>query len=125
MRGKWLSLRISPRAPCVDLPGWVFASMLTVMPAYLIARVEVTDWTRYREYTQATPEVVARYGGKFIIRGGEITVLEGEPETRRLVVIEFPSLDQAKAFYHSPEYSQVKSLRAAAAVGQFLAIDGA
>ena len=99
--------------------------MLAAMPAYIIARVEVTDWTRYREYTKATPAAVARYGGKFIIRGGEITTLEGEPETRRLVVIEFPSLEQAKAFYQSPEYSQVKTLRAGAAVGQFLAIDGA
>jgi uncharacterized protein (DUF1330 family) len=95
------------------------------MPAYIIARVEVTDWTRYREYTKQTPGAIARYGGKFIVRGGEITTLEGEPETRRLVVIEFPSLDQAKAFYHSPEYSQVKALRAGAAVGQFLAVEGA
>jgi uncharacterized protein (DUF1330 family) len=95
------------------------------MSAYIIARVEVTDWARYREYTKETSAAIARYGGKFIIRGGEITTLEGEPETRRLVVIEFPSLDQAKAFYHSPEYTRVKGLRAGAAVGQFLAVEGA
>jgi len=95
------------------------------MPAYIIARVEVTDWTRYREYTKATPEVIARYGGKFIIRGGEIVTLEGEPETRRLVVIEFPTLKQAQEFYHSPGYSKVKQIRAGAAVGQFIAVEGA
>ena len=95
------------------------------MPAYIIARVEVTDWTRYREYTKATPKVIARYGGKFIIRGGEIVTLEGQPETRRLVIIEFPTLEQAKKFYHSPEYTQVKLLRAGAAVGQFIAVEGA
>jgi len=95
------------------------------MPAYIIARVEVTDWNRYREYTKATPAAIARYNGRFIVRGGEIATLEGEPETRRLVVIEFPSLEQAKAFYHSPEYAQARKLRAGAAIGQFLAVPGA
>jgi uncharacterized protein (DUF1330 family) len=95
------------------------------MPAYIIARVEVTDWTKYREYTKATPEVIARFGGKFIVRGGNIVALEGEPETRRLVLIEFPSLEQAQAFYYSAEYGEVKKLRAGAAIGQFLAVEGA
>lgn len=94
------------------------------MPAYLIARVEVTDWDRYREYTKATPEAIARYGGKFIVRGGEVVALEGEPENRRLVVIEFPTLERAMEFFHSPEYTRVKALRAGAAVGQFLVVDG-
>jgi uncharacterized protein (DUF1330 family) len=94
------------------------------MPAYLIARVDVTNWERYRQYTGATPAVIARYGGKFIVRGGEIVTLEGEPERRRLVVIEFPSLARAQEFYHSPEYSKVKELRSGAAIGQFIAVDG-
>ena len=94
------------------------------MPAYLIARIEVTDWERYRHYTAATPEVIARFGGRFIVRGGPVTVLEGEAEPRRLVVIEFPSLERARQFYHSPEYSRVKALRAGAALGQVLAVDG-
>ena len=94
------------------------------MPAYIIARVEVTDWTKYREYTQATPAAIARYGGKFIIRGGDVVNLEGEPETRRLVVIEFPTLEQAKTFYNSPEYGAAKKLRAGAAIGQFIAVNG-
>lgn len=94
------------------------------MPAYIIARVEVTDWERYRQYTKATPEVIGRYGGKFIVRGAESVTLEGEPEKRRLVIIEFPTLERAKEFYHSLEYTQVKGLRAGAAVGQFLAVEG-
>ena len=99
-------------------------SIVLNMPAYIIARVEVTDWERYREYTKATPAAIARFGGKFIIRGGEIVTLEGSEETRRIVVIEFPHLDSAKAFFHSPEYSEAKKLRIGAAVGQFLAIEG-
>ncbi len=94
------------------------------MPAYLIARVEVTDWARYREYIKATPEVIARFGGKFIVRGGEVVTLEGPEEKRRVVIIEFPTLGQAKAFYHSDAYAKVKAWRAGAANGQFLAIDG-
>ena|SRR5215471_21752643 len=94
------------------------------MPAYIVARVEVTDPVRYQEYIKATPAAIARYGGKFIIRGGELITLEGPLETRRLVVIEFPSLEQAKAFFSSEEYGRAKALRTGAAVGQFLAVQG-
>ena len=94
------------------------------MPAYIIARVDVTDWNRYREYTQATPAAIEHFGGKFIVRGGEIVTLEGPLETHRIVVIEFPSLQRAKEFYYSEEYSKVKKLRERAATGQFLAMEG-
>ena len=94
------------------------------MPAYLIARVDVTDWDRYREYTKATPSAIAKFGGKFIVRGGEIVTFEGPQETRRLVILEFPTLDRAKEFYHSAEYSEVRKLREGAATGQFIAVEG-
>jgi uncharacterized protein (DUF1330 family) len=94
------------------------------MPAYLIARVQVTDWERYREYMKATPAAIEKYGGKFVVRDGEMITLEGPPETGRVVIIEFPSLDQAKTFYHSEEYSRAKKLREGAATGHFLAIEG-
>ncbi len=94
------------------------------MPAYIIARVEVTDASRYQEYTKLTPAAIARYGGAFIVRGGKTVTLEGEPETRRLVVIEFPSLDRAQAFYDSPEYRAARQVRAGAAISQFLAVEG-
>ena len=94
------------------------------MPAYIIARIRVTDWERYREYTKATPAAIARFGGRFVVRGGETITLEGPQETSRVVVIEFPNLDNAKAFYQSEEYSSAKKLREGAATGQFLAVDG-
>jgi len=94
------------------------------MPAYLIARVEITNWDRYREYTRATPAAIAAFGGKFIVRAGEMATLEGPVETRRIVIIEFPSYAQAKAFYNSKEYAAAKKLREGAAIGQFLVIDG-
>ena len=94
------------------------------MTAFILARVEITDWDRYKEYVKDTPGVVEKYGGRFIARGGKVETLEGSEEKRRLVLIEFPSFEKAKEFYYSQEYQEVKKLRAGAALGQFLAIDG-
>jgi uncharacterized protein (DUF1330 family) len=94
------------------------------MSAYIIARIQVTDPAKYQEYTKLTPGAIARYGGKFIVRGGKTVSLEGEPENRRLVVIEFPTLQQAQAFYDSPEYGAARQVRYGAAVAQFLAVEG-
>jgi len=94
------------------------------MTAYLLGRVAITDPDRYKEYMKETPGVIEKYGGRFIVRGGKVETLEGAEETRRLVLIEFPSFEKAKEFYCSPEYQEAKKLRAGAAVGQFLAIDG-
>jgi len=94
------------------------------MAAYLLARVEITDWDRYKEYTKKTPGVIAKYGGRFIVRAGDMVTLEGPEETRRVVLIEFPSYEKAKEFYHSQEYQEAKKLREGAATGQFLVIDG-
>jgi uncharacterized protein (DUF1330 family) len=94
------------------------------MPAYIIARIEVTNWERYREYTAATPGVIERFDGRFIVRGGEVTALEGPAETRRVVVIQFPSMARLKEFWNSPEYAPVKKLREVASTGQFIAIEG-
>lgn len=94
------------------------------MPAYIIVRIDVTDWDQYRKYTEATPPIVARYGGRFIIRGGRMETLEGPEESGRIVVLEFPSWEDARAFYHSAEYGEARKIRENAADGQFLVIDG-
>jgi len=94
------------------------------MTAFILARVEITDWDRYKEYVKETPGAVKKYGGRFIVRGGKVETLEGSEEKRRLVLIEFPSFEKAREFYYSQEYQEAKKLRAGAAVGQFLAIDG-
>ena len=94
------------------------------MTAFILARVEITDWDRYKEYVKDTPGVVEKYGGRFIARGGKVETLEGSEEKRRLVLIEFPSFEKAREFYYSQEYQEAKKLRAGAASGQFLVIDG-
>jgi uncharacterized protein (DUF1330 family) len=94
------------------------------MAAYVIVRVEVTDSTQYRKYTEQTPATIAKFGGQFLARGGKCVTLEGPQEKRRVVVLEFPSLEQARAWYVSDDYQTVKKLRAGAAKGELLAIDG-
>ena len=94
------------------------------MSAYLIIRVAVTDWDRYREYMALTPAALAKYQGRFIARGGESVTLEGPEETRRLALVEFPTLELAKTFYASPEYQAAKALREGACEAQFIALDG-
>ncbi len=94
------------------------------MPAYLIARIEVTDPEQYKHYIAATPRVIAKFEGKFIARGGETATLEGPEETRRVVLVEFPSLDRAKEFYNSAEYKEAMKLREGAANISLIVIDG-
>lgn len=94
------------------------------MTAYLIVRVNVTDTAQYQEYMKLSPGIIEQFGGKFMVRGGEKITLEGPEETGRVVLIEFPSVEQARAFYESPEYQHAISVRAGAATGQFVVVEG-
>lgn len=94
------------------------------MPAYIVVRVDVTDPEQFAEYLKVTPGIIEQFGGKFLVRGGERVTLEGEEETRRMVIIEFPSMETAQAFYHSDEYAAAIELRTGASVAQFVAVDG-
>jgi uncharacterized protein (DUF1330 family) len=94
------------------------------MPAYIIANVEVTDWDRYQEYILHAPRVVRMFGGRFLSRGSAMFRLEGPDETRRVVLLEFPTLQTAKEFWASDEYAKIKRLRDGAADAQFFVIDG-
>ncbi len=94
------------------------------MSAYIIARVEVEDPYLLKEYMTITPPIVKRYRGRFIARAGDTVTLEGPEETRRIVLLEFPSLSDAKAFYNSQEYTEARKLREDVAVAEFIAVDG-
>ena len=71
------------------------------MPGYMIGKVKVTDKEKYREYTKAPPATIEKFVGKFLVRGGETVTLEGSPVEERVVVIEFPRLEQVKTWYNS------------------------
>lgn len=94
------------------------------MAAYLIVRVQVTDPDAYEGYKKLSGPAVEKHGGRFLVRGGRSVTLEGEEETRRIVVVEFPSLERAEAFYRSPEYAEAIAARKDAAAGQFVAVEG-
>jgi uncharacterized protein (DUF1330 family) len=94
------------------------------MPAYIVARVDVRDPELLQNYLAATPSIIEKYHGRFIVRGGSTVTLEGPTESRRIVIIEFPELADAEAFYKSPEYSEVRKLRENIAVAEFIAVDG-
>ena len=95
------------------------------MAAYMIARINVNDWDQYNEYIKVTPGIIAKYDGRFIVRGGETVTLEGPEEKWRIVVVEFPDLAKVKEFYYSPEYTDAKKIREGAALAQFVAVSGA
>ncbi len=94
------------------------------MSAYLVARVNVTNPEKYKNYTTLSPAAIAAFGGKFLVRGGETETLEGQEETNRMVIVEFESLDKARAFYHSEQYTAARREREGAADGQFIIVEG-
>jgi uncharacterized protein (DUF1330 family) len=94
------------------------------IPAYIIARVNVTDHGQYRKYLDAVPKIIEKYGGKSLSRSPNPLTLEGLEETRRIVILQFPSIEKAKAFYNSPEYREARKLRKGAAVGEMMVVEG-
>jgi uncharacterized protein (DUF1330 family) len=94
------------------------------MPAYLIVETDITDPEQYEQYKAASPAAIAAGGGRFVVRGGEMAVLEGDWQPKRLVVLEFPDLDAAKAFYESEEYRAAMKLREGAAHLNMVAVQG-
>jgi len=94
------------------------------MPAYFIVDIDVTDPTAFEEYRQAVPATVEKYGGKFLVRGGRMEVVEGSWRPKRVVVTEFPSLEQAKRWYDSEEYRALKALRLRTPKGNVILVEG-
>jgi uncharacterized protein (DUF1330 family) len=94
------------------------------VPAYMIVEVETTDEALMAEYRKHTPGLVARFGGKFIVRGGRTRTLEGDWKPPRLVVLEFPDFDAAERFYQSPEYQPVLDMRLRAGRCKAILVDG-
>ena len=81
------------------------------MTAYLIADLEVTDSAGFAEYQQRVPATITAYGGRYLVRGGATEAMEGSWSPKRCVVLEFPSMAQLKAWYHSPEYKPLIAIR--------------
>jgi uncharacterized protein (DUF1330 family) len=95
------------------------------MKAYVIAAETVTDPAMFDDYRKLVPETLTPFGGRFAARGGNLSVLEGEWPHSRLVIIEFPSRVDAEAWYRSPAYQKIISLRHKSSVGNLVIVDGA
>jgi len=81
------------------------------MPAYWVARAKITDPVQYKKYTDRIPDILKRYGGKVLARGGRFQIMEGPDTFHRFVVIEFPTLEEGIACFESPEYQEAASFR--------------
>lgn len=94
------------------------------MAAYVIVDIQVTDPAGYAEYRQLAPQIVAAYGGKYLVRGGALETLEGDWAPQRLVILEFPSVAQAKAWWDSPEYRPAREMRQRTTISRMVVVEG-
>jgi uncharacterized protein (DUF1330 family) len=93
------------------------------MPAFVIASVNVTNPEKYKGYMALSPGAIAAHGGKFVVRGGNPEVFEGEWPRPRVVVVEFPSREAARKFYNSVEYTEARKAREGAAEFSMIVVD--
>jgi uncharacterized protein (DUF1330 family) len=106
-------------------PGFTFLRAATIAPkGYVIAEITVTDPEAYKSYVAAVGPLVAHFGGKYVVRGGQIIAVEGDPPNGRFAVIEFDSLAAAKSFEDSPEYQAIAPLRRKSARSRVFLIEG-
>jgi uncharacterized protein (DUF1330 family) len=94
------------------------------MSAYVIAEIDITDPAAYEDYRRQVPAVIARYGGKYVVRGGKVEPLEGGWSPKRIAVVEFPSMEQALKFYRSAEYAPLIAIRQKASLGKLVIVEG-
>jgi len=99
------------------------ARQTKVLPGYVVAEVEVTNPEVFKEYGEKTPATIAKYGGHYMIRGGKSDSIEGDAP-KRFVVIQFDSMEKAKAWEDSPEYSAIKPIRHSSAKSRVFIIEG-
>jgi uncharacterized protein (DUF1330 family) len=94
------------------------------MAGYIIVDVQITDPEAYERYKAAVPGTLVAYGGKFLVRGGRAETLEGNWEPIRIVVLEFESMEKAKAWWSSQEYAAPKQLRQSASLTKMIVVEG-
>lgn len=94
------------------------------MAGYVIAEVNVKDAALFEEYRRLVPATIARYGGRYLVRGGAVEPKEGDWAPRRLVLLEFPTVEDARRWYHSPEYAPLLAMRLNAADTKAVIVEG-
>jgi uncharacterized protein (DUF1330 family) len=100
------------------------ALMPDTLKGYILVEITVTDPAGYEEYRQAVAPLIARYGGVYLVRGGQTETLEGNP-ANRIVVLQFPSVEAARSFYNAPDYRAIIGLRTENAASRLILLEGA
>ena len=101
----------------------IHARQMKMAPGYVIAEVDVTDQATFQKYAEKAPGTIAQYGGHYVIRGGKFDSIEGDAP-KRFVVIQFDSVEKAKAWEDSPEYDAIKPIRHSSAKSRVFIIEG-
>jgi uncharacterized protein (DUF1330 family) len=121
--GKFLRMLVA--AVILAASGFTFLRAATVAPkGYVVAEITVTDPEAYKQYAAAVPPILAKFSGRFLVRGGQTVAVEGEPPSGRIVVIEFGSLAAARSFEQSAEYQAIVPLRRQAAHSRLFLVEG-
>ena len=94
------------------------------MPAYVLVDITIDDPKTYERYKTLAPPSIAKYGGRYVVRGGSTTPLEGTWAPERLVILEFKDADTARRWWSSPEYADAKALRQSCSRAKMLLVDG-
>ena len=94
------------------------------MAAYVIAEVDVHDTALFEEYRKLVPPTIAKHGGRYVVRGGACETKEGDWKPKRIVVLEFPTMEQARTWYHSTDYAPALAMRLKAAKNRMVIVEG-
>lgn len=94
------------------------------MVAYVVVDAEVLDPAKYEEYRKIAPQAIAKYGGRYLARGGQTAILEGDWRPNRMIILEFPSVEAARSFYTSVEYTAARRARGGAVKMDMIIVDG-
>jgi uncharacterized protein (DUF1330 family) len=111
-------------AACLLLNGCAQLTSSSTPKGYAIAEIAVNDPVAYRDYVAAVTPIIAKHGGVYLVRGGDVVAKEGAPPKGRIVVIEFPSFAAAQSFYDSAEYQAIIGLRFKSATSRVLQVEG-
>jgi uncharacterized protein (DUF1330 family) len=120
---KFLGLRVERFFEC-KLPNPKPSEGKPNMPAYFVAELEVTNPTGMEPYRAAVPATLAQYGGRYLTRGGATQLIEGGPEPKRIVILEFADTAAVKRWYDSPEYQKILPIRLATSTGRAFIVEG-
>jgi uncharacterized protein (DUF1330 family) len=125
-------IRIPTRRTASLLAAFVGASLATPFPVhaagskgYVVNEIQVTDAAKYKEYADQVPATLLPFGGTYLVKGGTVDVIGGTPPAGRVVILEFPSLAQAKAWHESAAYQKILVIRNASSTSRVYAVDGA